>query len=328
MPRLEVAKRALAQSEAEFFRRPQLVALAVGLRETAGQTTNELCVKAFVRKKQPIAELPRDQVLPRRIRLPNQQTVAVDVAEMAPAWAPPCFAPDAAAPALDGFRTRRRPAIGGVSIAHYAFDIGTLGAVVRDRQDSRFGYVLSNNHVLARLGAARTGDPILQPARADGGRYPQDQIAQLCRTVPIRFEPGSSNVVDAAVGCAVFADVDRRVFWGGPPRAVVAKTSVRPGARVQKTGRTTGHTEGTIVGINGTVLVNYAFVGSEYGITTFREQIITTQMSGYGDSGSLLLDLDGNAMGLLFGGSYTHTYYNYIDDVQRELGIVVAENTI
>ena len=33
-------------------------------------------------------------------------------------------------------------------------------------------------------------------------------------------------------------------------------------------------------------------------------------------------------LGLLFGGSYTHTYYNYIDDVQRELGIVVAENTI
>ena len=60
-------------------------------------------------------------------------------------------------------------------------------------------------------------------------------------------------------------------------------------------------------------------------IARFREQIFTTAMSEGGDSGSMVLDLHGNAAGLLFAGSATHTIMNSIEYVQSSLDIVVAD---
>jgi hypothetical protein len=50
-------------------------------------------------------------------------------------------------------------------------------------------------------------------------------------------------------------------------------------------------------------------------------QIITSNMSAGGDSGSLLLDMEENAVGLLFAGSTQITIHNNIFFVQASLGI-------
>jgi hypothetical protein len=92
------------------------------------------------------------------------------------------------------------------------------------------------------------------------------------------------------------------------------------GAMVQKTGRTTNYTTGVVRAVNATVNVNYG--GGR--VARFVRQILTGGMSAPGDSGSLLLDMERRAVGLLFAGSSTVTVFNDIRYVQHLLGIRVA----
>ena len=95
---------------------------------------------------------------------------------------------------------------------------------------------------------------------------------------------------------------------------------VTVGEILQKTGRTTNYTTGRVTAINATVNVNY---GSAR-VARMVRQIVTTNMSAGGDSGSLLCDLNENAVGLLFAGSSRVTIHNDIRYVQNLLGIRVV----
>ena len=85
---------------------------------------------------------------------------------------------------------------------------------------------------------------------------------------------------------------------------------------IQKSGRTTGHTVGKIKDISATVKVNY-----DDKVALFRNQILTTNISQGGDSGSLVLDMKAKAVGLLFAGSEVVTIVNPISEVLRALDI-------
>src|SRR3989337_1269463 len=86
-------------------------------------------------------------------------------------------------------RDRVPAAIDGISTGHRAITAGTLGCLVRKGGQL---FILSNNHVLANSNDARRGDAILQPGPHDGGRFPEDHIADLEDFVPIAFpEPPS-----------------------------------------------------------------------------------------------------------------------------------------
>ena len=90
---------------------------------------------------------------------------------------------------------------------------------------------------------------------------------------------------------------------------------------VQKTGRTTNYTTGRITAINATVDVGYG--GGR--VARFKDQIVTTNISAGGDSGSLVTTLDNVAVGLLFAGSSTSTIVNQIENVRSLLKVEVAE---
>lgn len=302
---------ARSMCEEDFFRRKNVVAVAVGYRVVGGQETDELCVRAYVVKKKNPSELPDAEKLPPSVPTSKQVQVPVDVEEMAPPWAWALY-------------QRVRPAMGGYSVAHFRVTAGTIATAVRDSQYRGLFHILSNNHVLANSNFANLGDAILQPAPFDGGVYPRDMIAQLCRFVPLQFGVGSSNRVDAAIACTELYNVDRRVYWIGEPKAVRKRSGINLGEEVQKTGRTTNYTQGKITGLYATVNVNY----DSGRLARFQNQIITTAMSAGGDSGSLVLDLEGNALGLLFAGSSTDTIINHIEDVQNELSIKVAEKMV
>ncbi len=216
---------------------------------------------------------------------------------------------------------RMRPALGGVSIGHVQFRYGTLSTLVEDAARRGVFALLSNNHVLALSNAARPGDPIVQPGTADGGQYPHDLIACLDRFVPIPFGSDASNLVDAAIACVGFGDVERRIYDIGCPLGVRGRESVALGEEVQKVGRTTGFTRGRVVGIHATVDIQHG--GGR--VARFREQLIATLGCADGDSGWLVLDLDRRAVGLIAGISGTHSVANYIETVQVELGIVVTQ---
>jgi hypothetical protein len=92
---------------------------------------------------------------------------------------------------------------------------------------------------------------------------------------------------------------------------------------VQKTGRTTGHTTGKIIAIDATVTVNYGS-SLKKKLAKFCKQIITTDMSEPGDSGSAGLTKDAKVFGLLFAGSDKQTIFNRIELVEKYLKVKVV----
>lgn len=212
--------------------------------------------------------------------------------------------------------------MGGDSLGHFAITAGTAGSGCYDRAvnpgiPSR-SYILSNNHVLANSNDANIGDAIYQPGPYDGGG-PSDQIGALHHYVPIRFD-GSDNLVDAAVAEVPFDDFTREIYYLGYVNHMYAPVVV--GDIVKKTGRTTNFTTGRVISVDATVNVNYG--GGKVG--KFVKQIITTSMSAGGDSGSLVLDTDNNAVGLLFAGSSVVTIMNNILFVQALLNVRLTED--
>lgn len=88
------------------------------------------------------------------------------------------------------------------------------------------------------------------------------------------------------------------------------------GDMVQKSGRTTGVTIDNVLGLDAATDVSY-----DGGVARFVDQIICGPMSAGGDSGSVVYDKDGNAIGLLFAGSETITILNRIQNVFTALKI-------
>src|SRR5437773_10541984 len=134
-----------------------------------------------------------------------------------------------------------RPALGGISIGHYAITAGTLACLVRDAGET---FILSNNHVLANENRGAEGDPILQPGRFDGGKTDRDVIARLDTFVAV--DPAGTNLVDSALAKPVDErDVIPDILGIGRLRGT--KQAVLD-EKVMKSGRTTRKTEGTAMG--------------------------------------------------------------------------------
>jgi hypothetical protein len=204
---------------------------------------------------------------------------------------------------------------------------GTLGALVQDATNPAIQYILSNNHVLARINEATLEEDITQPGLIDIGCRPSatDHVADLSRFVEIKWTPRGSppvyNKVDAAIAKVLPDKLDSaapgRILDIGSPSSAWAPALL--GAPVQKSGRTTGHTDGTVAAVDVDVLVDY---GSRR-LAWFQDQtrITPAAFSDGGDSGSLILNSNREAVGLLFAGSSTDTIANRICDVLAELRV-------
>jgi hypothetical protein len=338
--------------EESLMARPNVVGVALGNKYTDGQDTGKKAIIALVDAKLPKDLLGQADRIPPAIKQVPTDVQEVGIIQAGTSPLAPGLAvraeeanlmaredatghllklDDAALAARQNIgpftlAARVRPAYGGVSVGHYKITAGTLGTCCYDASPfpgvpQRY-YILSNNHVLANSNAANIGDPILQPGPYDGGTYPADVIAKLSRFVPIRFQQQGQiplNYVDAAVAEGNFSDLDRRIYWVGHLRRLFVAPSV--GLLVQKCGRTTNFTTGRVVNINATVDVNYG----NGQVARFARQILTTNMSAGGDSGSIVSDLEEGAVGLLFAGSPVVTVVNPILLVQQLLGIRVTE---
>jgi hypothetical protein len=230
-----------------------------------------------------------------------------------------------------------RPAVGGASIGHYRGTAGTLGICCYDAGSSTVGapqrfYVLSNNHVLANCNDAAIGDPILQPAPADGGQQSHDTIARLSRFVPIKFTPDRStfrvdgaqipvNYVDAAIAEGRFDQLDRRIHWIGDVRTENPTPEI--GTAVHKCGRASRYTTATVAAVNTTVHVSYP----NGRVARFAKQIVCHGLSTGGDSGAVVTDFDQRAIGLLFATSPVVSVLNPMPLVEQLLGIRITQST-
>lgn len=239
---------------------------------------------------------------------------------------PPTWAAEAGeASDVDPKRGFPRPVPIGVSTGHTAVTAGTIGARVTDGVEV---YALSNNHVYANGNDARPGDELLQPGTVDGGRAPDDVLGTLHDFEPIVFCAGPvcpSNRMDAAIALTTTDGLGHATPGDGygSPRPATADAAL--GMAVQKYGRTTGHTEGVVSGINATIDVRY-----RAGTARFVDQVILTGdgFSTGGDSGSLivtdqLFTKDRRPLALLFAGSRTNTIANPVGPVLDRFGVRV-----
>lgn len=320
----------------QLLTKKNVVAVGIGRKNGTGPP----CVTVSVTRKEALADLNKNDVVPSEVD--GEITDVVEVGQIR---------------AQQERTGRHRPAPPGVSVAHSAVTAGTFGALATDNAEGRL-LLLSNNHVLANSNDAQEGDSILQPGPADGGRLPADEIGELLRFVPIQFDGGGGtppppggdcnwaalvewllnllgglmgsryraklydataeeNLVDAAVAWVNAPDVTPEILEIGTPTGV---TEASLGQTVQKSGRTTGFTRSTVQQVDVTVQVGYGAGRT----ATFTNQILTGALSEPGDSGSLVLDLDRRAVGLLFAGSSAVTVVNPIADVLRLLNIALV----
>ena len=309
--------------------RPNVVGVGLGHRYSGGINTGERAITVLVHRKVDARYLAPTAIVPSE--LDGISTDVQEVGLIRAGGGPQPWADRGSATASLGvgpfqLGQRVRPAFAGVSIGHFRGNAGTFGAGCFDAgpntDDAGSYYILSTNYALADCNAGRAGDPVLQPALVDGGRYPADVIGRLVRFVPIHFHDGSRkpvNFVDAAIAERMHA-TDRRVYWAGEVTTLNAKPNIND--TVQKWGRTTTFTTGFVLHLNVTVDVHY----DRGRIARFGQQIVTTNMSAGGDSGSLVTDPDEGAVGLLFAGSGRVSVLNNIVAVQSLLGVRVTES--
>ena len=326
--------------ESLLFRKPNVVGVMTGYKEVSGKRTDLLSLVCLVTKKVPREELREEEVIPSEL-----EGVPTDVIEVGELVA-------LGARRKVNLKSRLRPCPMGTSGGHFKVTAGTNGELLIDKLEGKL-CIGTNNHVGANSNDAEMGDAYLQPAPYDGGVYPDDMIGVLLRFVPINFagiESGcvfaklwgdlynipaeiwgrktrlkpvvveaEPNLIDGALIEVKKKDVLPEIVNIGIPKGV---REVELDMRVQKSGRTTGHTAGGLVtGIDATVKISYG----EGKTAVFRDQIVISKsgFSSGGDSGSLILDEEGYAVGKLFAGSRKVTLANhihkYLELLQAEL---------
>jgi hypothetical protein len=179
--------------------------------------------------------------------------------------------------------------------------------------------MLSNNHVLANVNKASVGDAILQPGVKDGGLPGSDNVGHLRAFHELKPD---GNLVDAAVADINPGYLPQDFSLPGIGQLQGALTGVlaRTGP-VQKVGRSTGHTHGRITALG---LRNLPV---KFGQTLLRFNNVveiegdTQPFSAPGDSGSLVVNAERKAVGLIFGGTDQSTYINPIETVLQVMAV-------
>jgi hypothetical protein len=259
-------------------------------------------------------------------------------------------------PDMDGSRpvkprqstqTRFRPLEAGTSSTHFESTACTLNGLWKEKSTGKI-LIASNNHCFGRENTAKIGDPILQPSPYDGGSLPEDQVGEFYKFVEIKFgnfkcpfrnslhkifrkfksQEAFFNRVDisfATLKCPTTTCGSKpcdpiankcaiKVHGIGIP---VGKRLPDLNQQIQKVGRTTGKTVGTVVSTSWTGTVKYS-----RGTATFIDCILVsgTNFSMGGDSGSPVLDMKGNYIGALFAGSGDHSIICKYTNIENESG--------
>ena len=206
--------------------------------------------------------------------------------------------------------------------------VATIGCRLKDRVPSpNTGYfALSNNHVFARLNgvnidgsifanSVRVGEEVQQPAQGEFINCLKTglQIGTLSDWELYRYAGGEGsdfrlsappNIIDAAI-----AAVTPNTMDFNPPTDTYGAISRNPitasiGLKIQKVGRTTFWTHGTVVGINGIIFIPDGAQSSLHTRCIITERATSGIFSAGGDSGSLVVtEVANRPVGLVFAGA-------------------------
>lgn len=281
----------------DLLDKDNVVGVGLANKEVNGIITCEKCLQVFVEKKVPLNTLSNNSLIPS-----SYHGIKTDVKE------------------TGRFTSERLDATVRPTICGYAISpagegyYGTLGCLVTKGGNQ---YILSNNHVLADTNRLPLCTPIVQTAAPFGGVDPDNTIAYLAEYIPIQHIQGAfqpENLVDAAIAIVLDTSlVSPEIFRIGIPRGIAPS---QVGLQVQKSGATTEYTVGQITAIGASIIVDGAL---------FIDINVCTRFTEGGDSGSLVLDMNGNAVGLHFAGNPGVSSSNIpINNVLTALGIALV----
>lgn len=328
----------------DFMKRRNVVACGIGYKIRGSVRTDEPCVMVSVTRKQPAASLSSSDLIPAQV-----DDVSTDVIETG----------QIVALGIDRL-SAQRPVRPGMSIGHRLGTAGTVACLVRHEGkvflvSNNHVLALLNKGKAGDLilqpgpgdggtledavGQLATYEPLhfldeaptevdTRPSRAGlwswlAGLFGRGTTFGTKSGHPEPTVTVSTNTVDAALASPLEDIVFSAniVDIGGPPVGIVPP---RLGLRVIKSGRTSGITEGIIVQTN--VTVDVAYEGRP---ARFVDQFMVSPLdflqgsafSERGDSGSLVLNYQREAVGLLFSGSATVSVVNPIDAVLSALQV-------
>lgn len=300
-----LAKDAKKRTTINWLKDSNVLGVSFGKKTIGNKRTEELSIVVYVARKISKDRIPSSRLIPSVLYV-GGDAIPVDVVETEP------FYPIS-------FTSNVRPMESGISGSVASLNgSGTMGALVTDLSDGSL-CILSNNHVLADENLASIGDDCIQRGAGDGGSSLADTIAKLKKfqtidpTITNRIDGAIAEVIDStqvvnqmmnnlmpvpsarhpAVGLLFAGSSNRTIL--NPIKDVMkilnieflngsnSITEPRLEANVEKVGRTTEYTSGTITEIDATVTINYSTFAA-----TFDDQIVTNHMSCPGDSGSVV----------------------------------------
>lgn len=196
---------------------------------------------------------------------------------------------------------------------------GTAGVFVRERGINDL-CLLSNNHVLANMNQARIGAAVYHH-NATGPHT----IGRLKAFKTVRAG-GVRNEVDCAIAVLDPSyPLDPSTLTGGGRFNGSRSKLNHLGMSVTKVGTTTKRTHGYVSAFEFDTWIGFGPVGNVYFVNQveMRGRGNATHFSAAGDSGSLVMDQDHNAFGLLFAASNRAdlTYCNQISKVLDTLNL-------
>lgn len=204
---------------------------------------------------------------------------------------------------------------------------GTISARVKSGSTV---YALSNNHVYANENEASVGDKVEQPGLYDTNcRYSSaNDLGTLSKWTTLNFS-GRNNTVDAAIAQTTTTALGNATPSGGYGIPSSTTASAQLNMAVEKYGRTTALTQGSVCGVD--VELN---VGYSSGTAHFVHQVAVCAGKGAfikaGDSGSLLVARNGSntPVGLMFAGDSSGRYgfANPINSVLSALGVSIDDS--
>lgn len=184
-----------------------------GYKTINGVRTNDKSIIFSLIEKKPIEQIPENERIPKLVNIDGEE-VLTDIIQTDPAYALASFRSNCRAAgdsSSSANRAKHRPLLGGISLARVGLTAGTLGLIVKDKDDGTI-VGLTNNHVIVRYPfytsdwdaskpfVNNAGITVLQPGPADGGTNPADRAGFVKRYDPVWTSgAGPDSYTDSAV---------------------------------------------------------------------------------------------------------------------------------
>jgi len=287
-----------------YISKPNVTVAYASTKKKNGVDTGIPCVVVGVEKKESIANLSANDLIPGV--LPGG---AITDVEVIPRIMSLTTCTGDGGGGCSPHDDKRRPLQGGISAIEVGGTACTLGVVVKDSSDGRL-VALTNNHCAGLLydpaykvptygSLSVSGIDMIQPSPYDGGVDPTDVYGEVKRAVAMQFGTtgAASNLVDCAVSAISVDDADYPILeLDSGPFPFAEKALYSTGQEVSKSGRTTGNTPlpiTTVIDKDFVVNVDYSGgIGGDNNLATFTNQIwcqAATRFSQGGDSGSAIV---------------------------------------